>query len=420
MRIARLKATNFMALKAVDIRLDGTEDEIIVGGQNGQGKTSLLDAIASVIGGAKMAPDKPVRNGADQAVVTAQIDDLVIKRVFNADGRTPSIEITSSDGAKYSSPQAMLDGLLGKAGGMMLDPLQFQQMEAKKQLEVLKKLVGLDFSETDSKIAELRDERKWVKKQLDELEAANKSAEQYPDAPAEPIDTDDLMVQLRIAKGKNAEVDGILSTLALARSKMDSANARVEEMKLLLASAQDDAKKATEAADAAFKESQNVERIDTSAIESQIASAAATNEQIKANQRLAEAIKVWEAKEEKRVELNKQIDSLEDGKAKQLAAAKFPVAGLTFGEDSPLFNGIPLAQCSASERLKVSTAMALSMAGKIKVVLLRDASLLDEQSRQVVREMAQESGAQVWLEVVGENSGSTIVLEDGAVKEKLA
>lgn len=49
---------------------------------------------------------------------------------------------------------------------------------------------------------------------------------------------------------------------------------------------------------------------------------------------------------------------------------------------------------------------------KLKVVLIRDGSLLDENSLRTVGEMAEAAGAQVWLETVGKD-GEGIIIEDG-------
>jgi hypothetical protein len=100
-----------------------------------------------------------------------------------------------------------------------------------------------------------------------------------------------------------------------------------------------------------------------------------------------------------------------------IEGASFPIEGLSFDATGVLYNGLPFAQASSSEQLRVSAAMAFAMNPEFKVILIRDGSLLDSHSREMLRQMAEESDAQVWMEVVGKNEQPAIIIEDGRVKE---
>jgi hypothetical protein len=104
-------------------------------------------------------------------------------------------------------------------------------------------------------------------------------------------------------------------------------------------------------------------------------------------------------------------------KSKQIAEANFPVPGVTFGDDGILVNGIPFAQASSAEQLRIAVAMGLSANPKLRIILIRDGSLLDETSMTAVAEMAEKYDACVWMERVGEGKEVTVVIENGRVKE---
>jgi len=89
---------------------------------------------------------------------------------------------------------------------------------------------------------------------------------------------------------------------------------------------------------------------------------------------------------------------------------------LTIQDNALYYAGVPLNQASQAEKLRV--CMALSIAGKpeIKVILMRQASLLDEDNLKLVAEMAEEMKFQVWLEIVGEDDELSFIIEDGSVK----
>jgi hypothetical protein len=94
-----------------------------------------------------------------------------------------------------------------------------------------------------------------------------------------------------------------------------------------------------------------------------------------------------------------------------------PVTGLGLSEDGVTLNGLPLDQASAAEQLRVSVAIGIAMNPRLRVLLLRDASLLDRDSLALLADMAKAAGAQVWLERVEDDSATAVVIEDGMVKE---
>ena len=73
MKIMRVEARDVKGLEYAAFDTAGRAVTVI-GGKNGNGKSSLLDAIAMAIGGPKLFPKKPVRDGADKAVVTVEVD----------------------------------------------------------------------------------------------------------------------------------------------------------------------------------------------------------------------------------------------------------------------------------------------------------------------------------------------------------
>jgi len=115
--------------------------------------------------------------------------------------------------------------------------------------------------------------------------------------------------------------------------------------------------------------------------------------------------------------LSEEIEALDRTKETTLSAAAFPVPGLSFDDTGVLFNGIPFSQASSAEQLRVSVAMGAAMNPRLRVLLVRDGSLLDEDSLRLLAAMAEEHGLQVWLERVGEGAECSVVIEDGTVRE---
>src|SRR3990172_1023543 len=157
MQIVRVKTQGFMGIELVEIVQKKTVT--VIGGRNRMGKTSLLTSIASAIGGKKLCQEKPIRDGYTTAVVEVELDGdpaklippITVTREFfrKENGEIDSkLEIITKDGYKSPSPQTLLGDCLSKIG---FDPEAFLRMDSKKQAEILRELVGLDFSELDAK-----------------------------------------------------------------------------------------------------------------------------------------------------------------------------------------------------------------------------------------------------------------------------
>ena len=112
-----------------------------------------------------------------------------------------------------------------------------------------------------------------------------------------------------------------------------------------------------------------------------------------------------------------RLAAITDEKATKIAETAFPVPGVTFSSDGVLVNGLPFDQASSAEQLQIAVGMGLSANPELKVVLIRDGSLLDERSLAAVAEMADKYDAQIWLERVGEGKEVSVVIADGRVLE---
>jgi len=111
-----------------------------------------------------------------------------------------------------------------------------------------------------------------------------------------------------------------------------------------------------------------------------------------------------------------QLKEIESQKSEQLAQAKFPVPGLSFDNSGVVFNSQPFAQASSAEKLRVSVSMGIAMNPELKIILIRDASLLDAENMETLKGMAEVSDCQLWIERVGTGSECSVIIEDGSIK----
>lgn len=410
--IVRLTAENVKRLKAVEITPDG--NLVVLSGRNGQGKTSVLDAITYALGGKGAVCAEPIRRGQETAEIVCDLGDLVVKRRFTAGGGT-TLEVTSRDGLRLPSPQAMLDKLVGE---LTFDPLAFARQDAKSQLETLRGLLGLDFSECDKAHDAIYHERTMVNRELKAAEARLKALPSaHPGTPTAPVNPGDLASDLQRANLRNSENQKSRGLLESGRGAVERLRSDVDRMRQALADAEAQLESQTSTLQALEAHVATLVDIDTAPILQRMRDADAINQRVRANQQRAEVEKEVAAKGQRSEELTSQLDEIQQWKANEVAKAKMPVEGLGLGDSGVTLNGLPLDQASAAEQLRVSVAIGLAMNPKLRVLLLRDASLLDKDSLAMVSEMAKQASAQVWCEMVSDGDGVGIVIEDGMVKE---
>lgn len=148
MRLVRLSVENVMKIKFVDIRPKG--NVIVVGGRNGQGKSSLLQSIGFLLCGGDLMPTDVIRAGQKTATITGQVGPFKITRYFHRkppeEGKNSScylskIKVTGPNGEEYRERRVLLDMLLQQ---LSFDPMEFMRMEVKEQFAELKKMSRFD------------------------------------------------------------------------------------------------------------------------------------------------------------------------------------------------------------------------------------------------------------------------------------
>lgn len=397
LKVLNLKAENFKRIKAIDITPDG--DMVFVGGKNAQGKTSVLDAIwAALAGGeAARAIKKPIRDGESFAEVTLDLGEYIVKRRWTKDD-AGTLTVTAPSGAKFSSPQKMLDEIIGARA---FDPLAFTRLPAKDQVTSLLGLVDLevDLDELAAKRKGLFDQRTEIGRQG---KALGEAPPLYEGVPDEEQSAADLVARIREAQ------DTARSNAALEAESL-AATARVAQLEQELAEAQ------ATASGLSNREIQPHE--DPEKLEADLAAVEDTNQKVRHNQAARQTDKQRDALRTTYDTLTASIETLDKQKVNALAAAEFPVPGLSFGDDGVTLKGVPFSQASAAEQLKVSTALAIAANPSLRVLRILDGSLLDSDSLKIIADMAKDNDYQVWVEVVDETGEIGFVIEDGEVRE---
>jgi DNA repair exonuclease SbcCD ATPase subunit len=403
MRITELRAENVKRLKAVDITPG--EHLQIIGGRNAQGKSSVLDAVALALTGkdAKKLNPRPLRDGEKKGRVELDLGEYVVTRTFTANGGGTLTVTAGRSKAKFPSPQRVLDDLMGR---LSFDPQEFIGLPAKEQAEVLRGLVDLpiDLDEVDAQLDELAQSRLLAGRELKALGEPGRVNQELPEAERSAT----VIVNLiQAARERNREIRDTRDALGVSQRQAADIQQRIERLRGQLADQREDARQLAE----------HVESLgavqDTTELESQLSNIEDTNAQVRANNQVLEHNATIANRQRAYDGLDQRINDLRASKDKALTEAKFPIDGLGFDESGVTYKGVPFQQASSMEQLRVSLAIAMASNPKLRVIRIKDGSLLDDDALALVAQTAEQHDYQVLMERVGTGDHGAIIIEDG-------
>jgi len=431
MKLASFEIENFKRINFVSYSIDPKTNDLIITGENEQGKSATLEGLYAGFAGisSKEVP-QPIKEGEDKATINMLITDdgdkplYVIQRIITE--KTERLVVSSPEGAQYPTPQALLATIYDKA---TIDVSAFLNLDAKKQFEQLKDIVKikLDFDKLAEERKEIYDERTAANSRLKDLKGELAGIELPPEdeIPKERIDVAAQLKLQTAAQEKirvnNAERDSLPIMVRNLAGEEEALEELQEELKSLLEDIEKQ-KKDVEINKTAVKEKEEavkkLEDPDIAAINSTISDAQRINAIIDNVEEHKELEKRIGKGEELIAEKTEGIKAKDKIKEDALKAAKFPVKGLSFSDDGILYKGIPFTQASSEEKIQVALAIGMSKKPKVQLILIRDASLLDKKNLKVVQEFAKKTGFLVIMERVDDESPTSIVIQDGYMLDK--
>ena len=197
MKLTLIEIANLKRLKAV--RLEPNENGLtVIGGRNGQGKTSVLDAIAYALGGEKFRPTSLRRDGAiAETKIHIETDDgLVIERK----GKNSDLSVYDSTGKRQG--QRLIDTLVSK---LAIDLPKFLNQNDREKADTLLQILGIGdtLDQIDREIKAKYDTRTVVGRQADQKKKAADDMPYHEDLPDEPVSVKELIDRQQVVLGRN-------------------------------------------------------------------------------------------------------------------------------------------------------------------------------------------------------------------------
>ena len=423
-KITGLKLENVKRIKLVEIQ-PAENGLTIIGGNNGEGKTSVLDGIAYALGGESFRPSA-LTNGDGNAYIRVDIGDYTVERK----GKNAELRITDRNGMKGG--QKMLNEIVGK---FALDLSKFMNANDQEKTKLLLKM----FPELETMLDEykreseqLRGKRTDINRDIVRMQAQYDMMPCHSDVPETEIQVSDLIEQLNAEsqkekdleeKRRNAEaISGNLKAMEEQYNSMtDTLESLRSQIKTLEANIQANvtsAKQMLEQKRILAEEIENAPASRRAEITEQINHASAINDKILQNRNRKSALANLEALRKESETLTSNIDEIESRRKATLQKANLPLPELSITDEGELLYHNQKWDCmSGAERLKVATAICMEAKPECGFVLIdgleaMDGKTLDEFSRFLAEKNMQGIGT-----IVGENERATIILEDGRVKD---
>lgn len=402
-KINELLIENVKRVKAVQFEpsVDGLT---IIGGRNGQGKTSVLDAIAWALGGNNYKPSVPERDG---ALVPPNLHiELSNGLIVERKGKNSTLKVTDPNGNK--SGQQLLNEFVST---LALDLPKFINGSDKDKADSLLKILGIGdvLAQLDVKENQLYAQRTEVGRIADRKKKAADEMPMYPNVPKEPVSATELIKQQQEILARNGENEQKRQNAARYERMLAEAQIAFNEAKAALQKAEQDCLTARKSAEDLHDES-------TAELEKNLAEIEALNIKIRANS-TKEAAEVEANNLQQEYDgLTEQIESIREERSKLLDSAELPLPGLSVKDGKLIYNNMPWDGMSGSDQLKVATAIVRKLNPQCGFVLMDKLEQMDLETLQEFGAWLKQEGLQVIATRVSTGDECSIIIEDGMVK----
>ena len=443
LRIFKIRIENIKRIEIFELEPDETMVQLC--GKNGAGKTSVLDAIWWALTGNANIQSNPITSGKDSALVRLDLGDVIVTRTFKKkagkDGEKTktisSLVVETVDGAKYSSPQKMLDGLLDK---LSFDPGEFAASKPDDQFRILARFVeGVDFDAVKALNKADYDQRTIHNREANRLRIEGEGeAMGLPSdiAALERVNVGAVMIEMKDVQQKNGhrrdlieekkrhenavesiskEAEAKNEEIIRIQEEIRTRQATVNRLEIeITALAQSGSSRLKTIADIVIPD-----EVDPAPLHKKLEEAEEINAKVSRYEKATELAKKSKAEAKKSAALMKGMEERNAATEKAVADAEMPVKGLMLRDGGVFLGGEPFDQASDADRLSVSCAIAMTKNARLRIIRIRNGSLYDEFNLEAIRKIAKKRGYQVWIERVDTSGKVGVVIEEGRIKENV-
>lgn len=411
-KINSLELENVKRIKAV--KLEPSPNGLtVIGGKNGQGKTSVLDSIAWALGGDRYRPSAAQRDGSviPPTLHITLSNGLVVERK----GKNADLKVIDPNGRK--SGQQLLNEFISQ---LALDLPRFMEANNKDKANILLQIIGVGdkLFELERREKELYNQRHAVGQIADQKRKFAAEMVFYPDAPAELVSASELIRQQRDILARNAENQRKRENMRSIETKAESLQSDIDRLRAEMQHLESQLTTALADLEIARKDALFLQDESTAELERNIAEIDEINVKVRANldkEKAEDDTKEYAAQYNV---LTAQLDDVREEKLALLNGAELPLPGLSVEDGELTYNGHKWDSVSGSDQLKIATAIARKINPQCGFVLVDKLEQMDIDTLREFGAWLEGEGLQVIATRVSTGDECSVIIEDGYVKDE--
>ena len=411
MKINKLEIENVKRVKAVKVE-PAANGLTIIGGNNNQGKTSVLDSIAWALGGDKYRPTQAQREGSVVApyLKVVMSNGLVVERK----GKNSDLKVLDPTGKK--SGQQLLNEFVEQ---LAIDLPRFMEASDKEKADTLLKIIGVGdkLSELERQEKELYNSRHAIGQIADQKEKFAKEMPYYPDVPKDLISPSELIRQQQEILARNGENQRKRAMASQLETQCNLLAARIGRAEEELIKLREEFQTTQANLDIARKDTSDLIDESTFELENNIKNIDAINVKVRSNLDKEKAEEDAKQFRERYNTLSIEIDSVRLQKTELLKGADLPLPGLSVEDGKLTYHGFQWTNMSGSEQLKVATAIVRKLNPQCGFVLLDKLEQMDLNTLNEFGAWLESEGLQAIATRVSTGDECSIIIEDGYAVE---
>ena len=416
--ITALEAENVKRIKAVALTPSPT-GLTLVGGNNNQGKTSVLDALAWALGGDRFRPNAAQRDGAiAPAHLKVKLSNGV---VVERKGKNASLTVTDPTGRR--SGQQLLNAFVEP---LALDLPRFMEASDKEKADILLRIIGIgaELHTRDMEIKALYDKRTFTGQLAQQKKHFADELISYPEAPDEPVSASDLIRQQQEILARNGEnqrkrnqLDKLIDEKNQLNFTLRDLDEKIEDLKEEYEQTQAKFTDLEKQIFQARKSAAQLQDESTAELETSIRDIEETNRKVRAN---LEKSRAEDEAAQYASEYDRLTESIQQKRADRMAllnGADLPLPGLSVEDGVLTYKGKHWRDMSGSDQLRVAAAIVRRLNPDCGFVLLDKLEQMDMTTLQEFSAWLEAEGLQAIATRVSTGSECQIIIEDGMVKD---
>lgn len=406
-KINSLELENVKRIRAVALE-PSASGLTVIGGDNNQGKTSVLDTIAWALGGDRYKPTNPTRDGSTipPRIKIELSNGLIVERT----GKNSALKVTDPNGRK--SGQQLLNSFIEE---LALNLPKFMEATDREKANTLLQIIGVGdrLAQLERKETETYNRRRVVGQEADRKKKYAQELPHYPDAPKEPVSPMELIQRQQAILAVNGENQRKRQKAAQLQHQKEQLEASVADAEQRLAQLREQLALATADCETAQMSAADLQDQSTEQIEQDLLNIESINIKVRANSDRERAEQEAQRYQQQYDDLTGELERTRQAKADLLNGVKLPLPGLSVENGVLTYKGKQWDGMSGSDQLKVATAIVRSLNPQCGFVLIDKLEQMDLKTLQEFGVWLQNENLQAIATRVSRGSECTIIIEDG-------